>query len=197
MKKILFIFVVILCNSYAYSYNWNGISDSIRNVQRTTIRGNLSQDSVHWCDWQIDNYNKIRKIDGLYKFVENRVSINDTLIILEIYSDDYRGDYSACWLKKSPKDILIYRLVNKSAYNIGLNNLKNDTLRIDTDVTNCFFHEKTRNLCNNWNISEINKIEDNHKDITICESYYILATRIMFYKDNKYKIDCFFFENFE
>lgn len=168
MKLILITFAMFVCASL-YSYNWDEIADSIASQQKQITRVDFH--------YKIEVYRSLRKSRKIMTHYENTFAVGDTIIIME-YHDPYKGaTHSALWTKGHPDSFMTY----------------NKYFDVHHDYTLCYFSIYMRNLCEEWNLSQIRKEESDYPPE---KPSFVISTRLILKPKDEYVIESIFFEHF-
>lgn len=179
MKKLCILFFMLFLSlnniySYDWKYDWNEIADSIASKQKKEC------DSIYYN--KIEIYKNLRKGYSIRKYADSTIVEGDTIIIMEYHNPYKSATNCVTWIKSKPSSFITY----------------DKYLNINRDITICYWSFYMRNLCNDWNITEIRKEELAHpsKPLSPDNKAYIMATRIVVKPDKQYTIDTVFFEHF-
>lgn len=169
MKKlILLAFLFISVGSNAY--NWVLICESICKEQKTLL---------HKSEYYIaDGYEKNRK--QLSSYYDNASCEGDTLYFLEIFKWGRNLHVSTFWIKTDTfpqRGFLSYTGYPdiREIWNFQAEKVPFPLMQIK--------------LCNDWDLETLGRAEGD--DYASTKESHEILTRVILYKKNKYKVDCF------
>lgn len=176
MKKILTLLLLSLLCANAYSFDWNRLSDSIAEKQKSV------SDTVFYRN--IDKYRDMRKYFSLRRYLDSTIVVGDTLIIMEFHRPYIPGALNiTMWIKGKPESFMTYG--EYGDYN--------------RDFTMCFWSIYSRKLCENWDIAKIREEEREHPSQIEPFTYKratVIATRVIFRSEDDFFIDTISFGDF-
>lgn len=176
MKKtcIISLLMLFVFNHSIYSYDWNLIADSIASKQKEI------SDSIYYS--KIDLYKNLRKGFCIKKHVDSTIVEGDTVIIMEYHNPYKFATNCVTWVKGKPSSFLTY----------------DKYLNINRDFTRCYWSIYLRSLCENWNINQIRKEENEHplNPSSPDNKAYIIATRVILKPQGDFLVDTIIFAHF-
>ena len=167
--KLLLITLLFLVNTSAYSYNWEEIADSIASQQR-----DITEEGFHS---KIETYRRIRKTQRIKEHYDSTFTAGDTIIIMEYHNPYKEATHSALWIKGNSQSFMTY----------------NRHFNIHKDFFLCFFSLYMRQLCEEWNLTQIRKEELENPPK---KPSYVVSTRLILKPNNGYVIESIFFQHF-
>ena len=176
MKRYVFILPYLLICTYAYPCDWITLSDSICFIQKQCIK-DLQPEVL--LNQQINENNRLRKINYVLKEFIDLSNVNDTIFILELIDTYYYTNNMIYWNKRNPFDIINSRVI------------EGDSIKYNSEIELCAVQQEIRLLCNEWDLKGLK--DGMEKKYNQYMKYSCIVTRIIRKGIGYWPIDCFFF----
>ena len=157
-------------------YDWITLSDSICSMQKLCIK-DLQPEVLF--NQQINENNRLRKINYVLKEYIDLSNVNDTILILELIDTYHYTNNMIYWNKRNPFNIINSRVI------------KGDSIKYNSEIELCAVPQEIRLLCNEWDLERLK--DGMEKNCNQYMKYSCIVTRIIRKGTGCWPIDCFFF----
>ena len=157
-------------------YDWITLSDSICSMQKLCIK-DLQPEVLF--NQQINENNRLRKINYVLKEYIDLSNVNDTILILELIDTYHYTNNMIYWNKRNPFNIINSRV------------RKGDSSKYNSEIELCAVPQEIRLLCNEWDLERLK--DGMEKNCNQYMKYSCIVTRIIRKGTGCWPIDCFFF----
>lgn len=172
----MFIWLYFLICAYINACDWITLSDSICSMQKLCIK-DLQPEVLF--NQQINENNRLRKINYVLKEYIDLSNVNDTILILELIDTYHYTNNMIYWNKRNPFNIINSRVI------------KGDSIKYNSEIELCAVPQEIRLLCNEWDLERLK--DGMEKNCNQYMKYSCIVTRIIRKGTGCWPIDCFFF----
>jgi len=121
-------------------HDWITLSDSICSMQKLCIK-DLQPEVLF--NQQINENNRLRKINYVLKEYIDLSNVNDTILILELIDTYHYTNNMIYWNKRNPFNIINSRVI------------KGDSIKYNSEIELCAVPQEIRLLCNEWDLERL------------------------------------------